>query len=92
MLQYPATALCTELWKAVGDTPFGSRTSCAHRLCRLPVSPPDEANTHARSAKGALAEAFAETLATALAGAPAAALAGTVAGTSKQSSTARNAS
>ena len=43
--QYPAGALCTELWKRVGDT---SRPSVAstHRIsCTVSPSPPDDVNT-----------------------------------------------
>src|SRR5581483_4998041 len=49
MLQYPAAALCTELWKSVGDTARCGCASAVHSRCRMLVSASDVANTVASS-------------------------------------------
>src|SRR5439155_25135592 len=48
MLQYPAGALCTELWKRVGEIWRSPVASCWQSSWQLWPSPEDDANTVAR--------------------------------------------
>src|SRR5688500_10256242 len=49
MLQYPVAALCTELWKSVGDTSAAGVASALQRRWTISPSPSLETNTTANA-------------------------------------------